>query len=305
MLADLIINKLESLNVKWKRNNKEIQCRCLNPKHNDSHPSFSINTENGAFNCFSCGYSGNFKHLLGLEVDEETLRNMKYLQILKELEVSEKKVEGPLGFEEHLLPPDSELELPEEGIRGISSKLLKDLGVYYCNIGKYRGRLIFPVKTIDGTLLGFDARIYHLVGTEKIEPINPKAKYLRPSYMKTKDVVYGVEYIYKKWASVDYVMLTEGVFDAVSWLELGIPAVCNFGLSAPSTTKVGMVLSVGAQNIANGFDLDEAGIIGWQKVKDDWRQYLHILSPTEEMVKFQRSKFKDVNDYLINLKEKE
>jgi len=303
MLADLIKAKLESLNVKWKQNNKEIMCRCLNPAHNDNNPSFSINVENGAYNCFSCGYRGNFKKLLNLEIDEETERNMKYLQILRELEVNEKVVEGPIGYAEQLLPPNSNLSLPEEGIRGISLALLKTLGVYYCTVGKYRGRLIFPVKSIDNEILGFDARIYTLPGQSFIEPVNPHAKYLRPSFMKTKDIAYGVDYIYTKWQSVDTVIITEGIFDALSWLEMGIPAVANFGVSTPSITKMASLLALGVQNVMNGFDLDKAGIDAWQAVKEDWRQYFHIESPSEELKLFQRSGFKDVNDYLMNLKE--
>ena len=305
MLADLIINKLDSLNIRWKRNNDEITCRCLNPKHVDANPSFSINTEHGGFYCFGCLYSGNFKKLLGLELDEETERNIKYLQILKELEVSEKVVEGPIGHTSNLLPPDSGISLPKEGVRGISYQLLKDLKVYYCNIGKYRGRLIFPVYDISGKVLGFDARIYTIPGAIPIDPINPHAKYLRPSYMKTKDIAYGVSYIFHKWGTVDSVIVTEGIFDAISWLELGIPAICNFGLGSPSSEKIGMLLTIGVQNVLNGFDLDNAGIEGWQRIKEDWRKYLHISSPSEELIKFQQSGFKDSNDYLINLKGKE
>lgn len=305
MLADLIKSKLNSLNIKWTQVNKEIKCRCLNPKHNDANPSFSINTTTGNFFCFSCGHKGNFKNLLGLEVSEETLRDMKYLEILRELELSERVPEGPIGYQEQLLPPNSELPLPTDGIRGISKELLESLGVYYCIVGKYRGRLIFPVRDTEGNILGFDARIYILPNHPPIEPVNPKAKYLRPTLMKTKDIFYPVDYLQNTYGSVNSVIITEGIFDALSWIALGIPAVCNFGLSAPSTTKVGMLLSIGVTEILNGFDLDVAGINGFQNIKEDFRKYFAIGRPTEDLKAFRKSGFKDANDYLIKLQEEE
>ena len=212
----------------------EIQCACLNPAHIDAHPSFSINSKNGMFYCFSCQYKGNFKRYLDGEIDEDMERTAMYLQSLKSLEYLDAPVDAIQAS--IMLPPDSGIPIPSEGIRGVSKEVLERLEVFYCTLGKYKGRLIFPVKDSEGTLLGFDARIYTPEGHTKIEPVNPKAKYLRPAYFKTAGIVYGT---YKSNYS-DTIILTEGVFDALSWIELGYPAACNFGLLQASPEKAGL-----------------------------------------------------------------
>ena len=93
MLAELITQRLDSMGIKWTRRNHEIQCQCLNPKHLDKNPSFSINSDNGMYHCFSCGYSGNFKSILGHALDPDMERNMKYLRAIKELEEAEEEVD--------------------------------------------------------------------------------------------------------------------------------------------------------------------------------------------------------------------
>jgi DNA primase len=197
-----------------------------------------------------------------------------------------------------MLPPDSGVPIPYQGIRGISKKVLEELEVFYCNRGKYRGRLIFPVKDVLGHLLGFDARIYTPPGEPIIEPTNPKAKYLRPSSFKTSGIVYGT---YKS-GYADTIILTEGVFDALSWRELGYPAVCNFGLLAMTPEKAGMIAATGATRILNGFDLDTPGVNGWQNIKDSVRKYFGIAKPSNIMKEFQQSGYKDANDFLIHCK---
>ncbi len=277
----------------------EIQCACLNPAHIDAHPSFSINSKTALFYCFSCQYKGTFKKYLDGEIDEDMERTAMYLQSLEALEDIDADVDGPIS--PVMLPPDSGIPIPPEGIRGISKEVLDRLEVFYCSRGKYKGRLIFPVKDTEGTLLGFDARIYTPKGHTKIEPINPQAKYLRPSSFKTAGIVYGT---YKS-AYSDTIILTEGVFDALSWIELGYPAACNFGLLQASPEKAGMLLATGATKIACGFDLDKAGFEGWQNIKEGWRSYMEISRPSAKMKEFQQSGYKDINDYLIHLKEGE
>ena len=283
------------MGVKWKVSGREIQCQCLNPKHIDRHPSFSINGDTGAFYCFSCRFKGNFKTYLDGEIDPEMERSSLYLESLRALDEEQATPEDVEIF----LPPDSGLPLPEEGIRGISLELLTEMRVYYCVLGRYRGRLIFPIYDAFEKLIGFDARIYILPGHPPIEPMNPQAKYLRPSYVKTRDILYGLSAI----SGTDYVVITEGVFDALSWLELGVPAVCNFGLGSPSATKVGSLLATGTTEIMNGFDPDPQGMQGWQDIKEEWRKFLRIKAPDEAMKKFYASGFKDINDYLMNIKE--
>jgi len=41
-----------------------VKTNCLMPNHNDSSPSFGINTEGNFYNCFACGASGNIVNLI-------------------------------------------------------------------------------------------------------------------------------------------------------------------------------------------------------------------------------------------------
>lgn len=300
MLKALIVEKLNHLGIRWSQTGHEIQCSCLNEMHKDNTPSFSINVDSGMFNCFGCGFSGNFRRFLDREVDPELERNFKYLQALKELDATPSM---PEHIKDVILPSKSLLGIPAEGIRGISYATLEVAGAYYCDVGKYRGRLIMPVKNTEGRVLGFDARIWQHPEGVITAPSIPNAKYLRPTSMKTRDVLYGIDIIQDIWGTVDTVVLTEGVIDALSWIELGVPAVANFGLVGASPNKAGLLLALGCQNLVNGFDLDPSGFAGWQKIKESWRPYLHISSPIPQITDMAASGMKDANDYLRYLQQ--
>ena len=297
MYKQQIEENLKSLRIPYSIKGDEVSCRCLNPEHKDNNPSFSINITTGAYNCFSCGFKGSIVYLWdGIEVDEVTIRESKYTSLLESWHEDE---EIPYKeFSEALMPPVD--HLVDYDVRGVPKEILQDLGVYYCSKGKYKGRLIFPIRDLEGTLLSFDARIYSNPKGKHIEPMFPDAKYLRPPAVPTKDIVYPLDYISTHFQE-DYVILTEGIFDAISLIALGFPAVCNFGLGAPSTTKMGRVMSLGVTSIVNGFDGDTKGQNGWQNIKETWRQFLKIKEPIE-IIKTIWKNGKDANEYLKELK---
>lgn len=61
---------------------REIACQC--PFHPDSHPSFSINSENGLWICYQCGESGSLERLLekvaGVSDPKELKKTLKHVQ---------------------------------------------------------------------------------------------------------------------------------------------------------------------------------------------------------------------------------
>lgn len=83
MYKERLITFLEQRNQKFTISGKEIKTKCLNPKHIDSNPSFSINYANGLAYCFSCGYKTHADRILGVQQDEESLRISKYMQLDK------------------------------------------------------------------------------------------------------------------------------------------------------------------------------------------------------------------------------
>lgn len=276
---------------------KEIKTRCLNPEHIDSNPSFSINYVTGFYYCWSCGFKGHADRILGVKQDEESQRISKYMQLDKLWEPQE-----DYEFTAVLPPKASEVT---DSIRGISRELLNELGVYHCTHGRYKDRLVFPIRDTSGELLGFDARIH---GNN---PQVPEAKYLRPSGMKTVDILYPLDYLWNHRDTLDLstVVLTEGIMDAVSLIQLGVPAVCNFGLSAPSPLKAGRLLSIGAMTLVNGLDNDQAAIRAWQGdpekgqvgLKEHWKQYVTIGRPLPVIQSIRNAGCKDANEYLQQL----
>jgi hypothetical protein len=275
----------------------ELKTKCLNPEHTDRNPSFSINVVTGSCYCFSCGFRSHANRILDLKQDDETIRLSKYLQLNRLWDDQEDSDEPPIDI---TLPPVD--FLITESIRGIPKEILMELGVYYCSHGRYKGRLILPVRDTRGNLLGFDARIYEHPDRPDVVAEVPQAKYLRPSAFKTINVLYPLDYLYNhKELDLTNVAITEGVFDALSYLALGIPAVCNFGLSAPTATKAGYLLSLGVEAVSSAMDHDAAGIEGWQKIKEVWRSFIPLAKPLE-LTKQIWASGKDANKYLEELK---
>lgn len=298
MYTQQIINKLKEGNIKFTMRGKEIQCRCLNPNHKDTNPSFSINTTSGLYNCFSCGFKGNIHNLWdNIEVDEEAVRLSQYSSLLDSWEL---EVSSPKEYLEELLPPvDHYIDYP---VRGLSVELLKSLGAYYCTTGWYKGRVVFPVRDTEGILRGFESRIYSSPKTDFIEPNMEQAKYLRPNSMNTKSLLFPLDYVANNFQE-DYIILTEGIFDALSYIQMGYPAVCNFGLSHPDLFKVGYIKSLGVTTIINGLDTDNKAIDAWQGkdgkpgLKHTWSRWFTIGKPLD-IIKTVRAYSKDANEYL-------
>lgn len=299
MYREQLIALLKGRNQEYSISGKEIKTKCLNPEHDDGNPSFSINYATGLAYCFSCQFKTHADRILGIKLDEDQERLSKYRGLNSMWEAQEDIEEQ----KDILLPPVA--NFASESFRGISKELLQELGVYQCSHGRYKDRMVFPIKDAQGILIGFDARI------NGDNPQVPDAKYLRPQGMKTVDILYPLDYLWNHRDTMDLssVVLTEGIMDALSYIQLGVPAVCNFGLSAPSPLKAGRLLSLGTMTIINGLDADAPAVKAWQGdiekdrvgLKDIWRRYVTIGKPVAEVLKVKRSGFKDCNEYLQSL----
>lgn len=284
--------------IPYKVEGDQIKCRCLNPKHVDSNPSFQFNTKEGYCHCFSCGWKNHITHLTEVEMDEETMRQYEYQKLIEQLHVDNTET---LGIQDIILPPKA---FPITWmVRQISGELMRDLGVYYCERGKYMGRLIFPITDVDGVLLGYTSWIATAESLGEfadrlVEPQREHAKYLHSYGMTTADVLYPTMVMDLDVKHHEGLHLTEGLFDALSLIQLGHPAVCNFGLGAPSVHKVGEFLSMGYTKIIPAFDNDQAGMKGWQSIRDVWAEYVEIGQPTQILKDFRDYGANDANEYL-------
>jgi hypothetical protein len=303
MYKDQLLVWLKDQGLDYTISGNEIKFKCPSGSHEDHNPSFSANTITGACFCFSCSYSTHLGKLLDIKRDADSVRLSKYLALDRMWEGQVTPTEPPPPI---VMPPID--FMVEESIRGLPRGLVIELGIYYCTIGRYAGRLILPIKDKYGNILGFDARIYEHPARPEAIPQVPNAKYLRPSGMSTADCLYPLDYLWNHRNDLDLsvVVLTEGVFDAISYIALGVPAVCNFGLGAPSADKAGHLLSLGVQSIANGWDSDAPAVRAWQGtetkqgVKEVWRQYMPLAHQHPLTKKIKEKGYKDANDYLTD-----
>lgn len=290
---------LKSQKISYEVSGDQIKCRCLNPKHIDSNPSFQFNTSKGFGHCFSCGFKTHISHLSEVEIDPETLRQYEYDKLIEQLHVGTTEI----AEQDVILPPKA-FDITWE-VRGISAEFLQELEVYYCERGKYCGRLIFPIKGVNDELLGYTSWIANeeALGDFKdrlVPPTREHAKYLHSYGLKTADVIYPTTNESVELKIGQGLHLTEGLFDALSLLQLGYPAICNFGLGAPSFIKIGEVFSMGYTELVPAFDNDKAGLEGWQAIRDEWARHMKILGPSAILKEIRGNGFNDANDYLLS-----
>jgi DNA primase len=261
---------------------------CLSPDHPDKHPSFSVNLETGAGKCFGCGFYVSDKYWINGEMSEEEieelLRKNKYSSLKNKFKKEEEV--APMVF---LPPKDADVE---DGWRGLTRETLDKLQIYICNTGKYAGRVIFPMQNEYGNIAAFNTRALSA-------DIKPKYKY---SYgIKVDDLVYPNTKLLKE-LNKPYVVVVEGIMDAISMYQDGIPAILNFGVNNTiKSKKIGELLKLGVETIYLGLDNDEAGTKGtMQYLESDLNEFftLKLARTLPELQDFYNSGEKDYNDYI-------
>lgn len=245
---DYVGDLLKKHNISYTVSGKDYVTRCLNPEHDDKHPSLRIDKTTGATNCFSCGFKANiFKHF-GVTGSNRTVKLAKLKQKLEDLNLSFNGAE----FSQDMIPYT-------KPIRDISVKTLKEFGAFYTLSTKEEkliDRIFFPIKDIRGKTAVFVGR--HLYnGTPKYY-YTPRHTQIPifPSVMQTK---------------ARSVVLVEGIFDLLNLWDKGLTNVaCVFGvntLESDTAMKMLPFQAQGVEKIYLMFDGDEAGRKGMDKAK--------------------------------------
>ena len=291
-LTPLIIKELQEMGVDYEvvPGSEWVKCVCINPDHDDRNPSAGVNIESGVHYCFSCNHTEKIINVDSenmSEEDRDVIWDSKYDNLKRYLRGSENTSKHDV-----FLPP---IDYPvTESWRGVSPELLQELGVYYCSRGKYRGRYVFPIYDKYGEAVSFDARVVDDTAMDK------DAKWIRPSKVKVQELVYPYNKLKKmlEESGGNTVVVTEGIMDSVSYIEMNVPAIPSFGLTAPSTHRITALLELGVENIVLGFDNDTAGIGGTMKVYEHYAEWFNVIShPMVETVR--NLGFKDCNDMLV------
>lgn len=138
---------------------------------------------------------------------------------------------------------------------GYNGELLQKLGlVNAAGNDQYRGRIIFPIHSITGKVLGFGART--LSADKKIPKyINSPENEI---YLKSK-IVYGISQARKSIAENDECFLVEGYMDVISMYQAGITnTVASSGTSL--TQEQVRLIRRYTPNLTIIYDGDAAGI---------------------------------------------
>ncbi len=257
---------------------------CLNPEHNDKHPSFSINLETGFGKCFSCGFKVTLDYWTNGRLDQEQIEEIERKAKMNRLKKTLQKPTQEVG---NVYFPPRCCDV-EEGWRGLKKETLQELGIYKCDTGIYADRVVFPMPDHTGEFKYFNTRALN-------NDIKPKYKYNKG--ININDVVYP--YLQ---TPTNYIVLVEGIMDAISMYQDGIPAMCNFGVSnTMSANKIGYLMKLGVETIYLALDNDEAGQIGIAEyLESDLGDYfnLKLAKDCERLDEFNKSDAKDYNDFI-------
>lgn len=286
MLKEIIENKLQQLNKFFKQTGDNfLLTTCLNPNHNDKKPSFSINTETGHSFCFTCGYKVDKEYWLnGVVEDEEEIERQIKLNQLKSKIKKEEKTKHKI-----ILPPKN--DVITNNFRGVSNELWNKLDCYICKVGKYSNRIVMPIKYL-AEVKAFETRA--------IDP-NTQPKYLHSKGLDVKSLVYPYNLLYN--SSYNYIVIVEGILDAISGWELGLPCIPNFGVAVNvNMEKINTLISLGIETIYIALDKDEAGKRATDNLLNSlYKDYFDVKKgeSLDALKLFYNSPVKDLNDYLV------
>ncbi|MFC1654131.1 DNA primase, partial [Patescibacteria group bacterium] len=151
-------------------------------------------------------------------------------------------------------------------------------GGYY---DRFRGRVMFPLKDIQGKTLGFSGRVLPGEGVNEKE-----AKYINSPetqlYHKSQ-MLYGLFEVRSDIKRKDFIVVTEGELDMVSSFKAGVRNVVAVKGSALTQDQVGLIRRL-TTNIVLALDADDAGTEATRRgieVADSLGMNLSVVEVTE------------------------
>lgn len=238
-----LLNYLEANNKKYTDRGDKVSHSCINPLHDDNNASaYTILSETPFSCCSSCGFSLNTEKLyslLELGFDEKVLFVNQIKNILKQAEPKLEKESAQI-----FLPiKDKDFN---KTYRGILPETYKKVGAYSTfNETFYQKRIIIPIYNYRNELKSFEA----ISTSSKIQP-----KILRPKGSDTTEL-FGFEHLL---GDSDSVFICEGIYNSLSFMELGYDSLFNFGLGNIKD-KIKTLHLKGIKNVILASDNDEAG----------------------------------------------
>jgi len=264
---------LRSLDIEYFQSGDRYMVQC--PFHDDSNPSCGIWITSGYFQCFSgrCGANGSFAEFVaeseGIPI-WEARRKVKGQDNISDLEDSigrfldrdEKELKF---FKWSSFSKTFPAVIPETqgwdyliGRKLTAESIVRFRIRWGGDVGKYRYRVILPIRTVEGKLLAYAGRTIKKAAV-------PKTRKNRSPH----SVFYGLYELLQKYGKVPLLMLVEGEFDAIYLQQFGIPAISNMGTMPLNPVKI-LLLRRYCKRVVLNYDGDEAGeiaMVGDEKKK--------------------------------------
>lgn len=259
--------------IREDNNNFKIIC----PFHADSSPSCDVHKTEGYFHCFSCNAGGHWNKLaakLGMEKrsaregPKDEVRT-RIVHALKKAGVNPVKKEKKGEFNQPLVtawPVEKEW-------RGLSGEFLASIGcVRVTDLVRSTLRIGMPVRTPDGALTGYTARVIEPAdASPKYIPLSADRKKWRDKEIPAKTAVFLIDQA-EEWR---HVVLVEGPYDALRLFHAGIPALSILGAEMWGPEKRAIVCGLPAlEKVFVLLDSDAAGRRGQKSILASLRGYI-------------------------------
>ncbi len=277
-------NMIDFINV----GDNEISLRCLSGRHEDRKPSFCFNYKKKIGFCHGCGVTvdavGYIKAYYGFKTMGEVQHLFKHIKLKDKSREFLNAVEQGTGRLLEVLSAASKLKkkilawngcLPSRSKlhkrliqkhRPISSELIEQFDLRYDILNK---RVGFPL-IFNGQILGVqwrnfqvdEAGKYYIVlrGKKKVQ-----AKYYIESGTPKSSILFGWDYAKTHIIEANEVIVTEGVYCALSAIEKGFKnTVATFGCRM-SEEQADLIRGI-TSNVVLCYDDDKAGRDGVVKV---------------------------------------
>ena len=243
----------------------EFRVQCLNPTHDDAHPSCYFNVEKGTYYCHSCGYRGSIAN----DPEFDSIQ-FKTMSLRKRMEKIDKAIEDEASYPDESFLRRFDIPTSYWTGRGLNKSTIDLFGLGYDAIAD---AVTIPTRDSRGHLYGVTRRF--------IAPDHIGSRYKYPRNFKAS------QNLFASWLSDEYDMSTvsihEGAIDAMRMWQLNIPATALYG-SSISQHHVQELLEMGVKKVVYFGDSDIPGWRAKERAKGYW------IQPDE------RYKYKKVTD---------